>query len=149
MIQYRVIYRNSGCDKLRYASLHKFLGELGILKLLAYRHTLSGPYKFGKIGIKGMVRESGKLDILRHTVGTTRQRYAEYLGSHYGIIGKCFIKVTDTKQQYGIGMLLLHLDVLLHQRSFYYFCGHVLRGINCEGMTPLSRPPFISYNALT
>ena len=44
---------------------------------------------------------------------------------------QCFVKVADTKQQYGIGMFLFHLDVLLHKWSFKL----VKRGIT-ELVTP-------------
>lgn len=75
-----------------------FFCEFRVLELLAYSHALARSYQLRKIGIKRMVREPGKFDILRHAVGTARERDAEYLGGDDGIVGKCLVEVADAKQ---------------------------------------------------
>ncbi len=119
-----VVHGHAGSDKLGDAALDEFLCELWVLKLLADSHALAGAHELGQIAVEGVVGESGELHILRGTVGTTRERYAENLGSGYSVVGESLVKVTDPEEQDGIGMLGLHLDVLLHQRRFDNLLGH-------------------------
>ena len=123
VVEHIVVYRHTGSHKLGYAALHKLLGSLGVFELLADGHTLSGAHQFGQICVEGMMWESGKLDILCRAVGAPCQGYPEYLGCCNRIIGKSLIEIAYTKEQYRIGMLLFHRQILLHERSLHdCFC---------------------------
>ena len=65
-----------------------FFGEFGVFELLADSDTLSGADKFRQIGVESMVRKTGKLDILRRTVGAAGEGYAQYFGCGDGVVGK-------------------------------------------------------------
>ncbi len=124
MIEHIVAKGHAGGDELGDAALYKFFCEFGVFELLADGDTLSGADKFRQIGVESMVRKTGKLDILRRTVGAAGEGYAQYFGCGDGVVGKSFVEVADTEQQYCVGMLCFHLDILLHQRCFNNFFGH-------------------------
>ena len=113
---------DSGRHKLRYATFYEFFRKFRILKLLAYCHPTSRSHELRKIGVERMMRESGKLHRLCLAVGTPREGYAQNLAGSNRIIGKSFIKVAHTKQEYRIGMFLLHLQILEHKGCLCYFC---------------------------
>ena len=106
------------------SALHELLRQLGVLQLLADGHTLSGTHQLRKVGVQGVVRESRHLDCLCGTVGAFGKGYAENLRGNDCIRGICLIKVAHTVEQNGVGMLLLHLEILLHQRGLYYLFRH-------------------------
>jgi len=110
-------------DELGDAALHEFFGEFRVLELLAYGHSLAGAHQSRQIGVERVVGESGQLDVGRLAVGAARQGDAEDLAGGYGVVRECLVEVTDAEQQYRVGMFLLHLIVLGHQRCL----GHVLR----------------------
>ncbi len=124
MVEYVVIDCDTGCHQLRYAAFHEFFCQFRILKLLAYRHTLAGSYELGQVGVERVVGKTGKLHVLRHAVGAPRKCYSENFRGSDSVIGKGFIEVTYTEQQYRVGMLLFHLDILLHEGSFSDFLCH-------------------------
>lgn len=119
-----IVDRHTRSDQLSDTALDEFFGQFGVFKLFAYGHTLSRPDKFRQVGVEGMVGKPGQFDMLRHPIGPSRQRDAEYFRSRDGIFGKCLIEIADPEKQHCIGMFLFHLDVLLHQRSLNYLLGH-------------------------
>ena len=123
-VQYVVAQRYAGRHQLGDAALDKGLGCLGIFELLANSYALAGAHQLGKIGIQGVMRKSRQFDVCRRAVGTTCQGDAQYFGSGQSVVAESLVEVTYAKQQYRIGMLAFHLDVLLHQRRFGYFFGH-------------------------
>ena len=68
--------------------------------------------------------KSGELHRLGGAVGAARKGDPKDFGGCYGIVGEGLVEIAHTKQQHGVGMLLLHLEVLLHQRGFNYFLSH-------------------------
>lgn len=133
VIEYIVIDRNARRDKFGDASFHQLLCELGVLELLTNGHTLPGSHKLREIGVEGMMRKSGQFNRLCRTVGTPCKCDAENFRSRYGVVAKCFIKISHTKQQHSIGMLLFHLEILFHERSLYnLLCHLVLFGVLCK-----------------
>ena len=113
-----VVHCHSRRDKLYYTALYKFLGLFGVFELLADGHAFAGADEFGEIGVEGVVGKSGEFDILRRAVGAACESDAEDLGCRNGIVGKSFVEVSHAEQQHCVGMFLLHLGILLHQRSF-------------------------------
>ena len=89
------------------------LCQLRIFQLLTYRHPLSGSYELGQIGVEGVMREPGKLDTACRPVKAARKGYAEYLGRFYCVLSEYLIEISDTEQQYGVGMSLFHFPVLV------------------------------------
>ncbi len=77
MVKQSVVDRYSGGDQFGDAALDKLLCGLRIFQLLAYGHPLAGPDEFRQIGVKSVVRKSGKLHILGRPVGPSRKGYAE------------------------------------------------------------------------
>ncbi len=67
---------HAGCDKLDYATLDEPLDLLGVFELFAYRHAFARSHELGHIGVYGMVRKSGQLDIRCRSVGAPRKRDA-------------------------------------------------------------------------
>ena len=118
---------HAGGDELRDATLYELLGGLWVFELLAYCDAPAGTDELGEICVEGVVGESGELDILRGAVGTPGEGDAEDSAGGLGIVGECLVEVAHTEKEYGVGMLLLHLDILLHQRGFSYL-GHFRAG---------------------
>ena len=124
-----VAHSDTRRDEFDNAAFYEFLGEFGVFKLFAYCYTLTGTHKLGKVCVEGVMREAGQLYILRRTVCPTRKCYAEYFGSGYRIVGKSFVEISYAEKQYGVGMFLLHLGILLHERSFDNFFCHFREGM--------------------
>ena len=118
-------------DKLGDASLHQFFGHLGVLELLADGHALAGADEFGQVGVDGVVGEARHLDVLANAVGALGECDAQYLRGYDGVLAVCLVEIAHAEKQHGIGMNLLHVEILLHQRRFHYFLGHVSAGATC------------------
>lgn len=84
-----------------------------IFQLLTYSHPLPGSYELGQIGVEGMMRKSGKLDTACRPVKAARKGDAEYLGRRNSVLTEYLIEISDTEQQYGVGMSLFHFPVLV------------------------------------
>ncbi len=125
VVEYVVVYRHAGGDKLSDAALHELLGELRILELLADSHALSGAHEFGEVGVERMVGESGKLNVGCVAVGTLGESDSKYFRCRDGIFGECLVEVANTEKQHGVGMFLFHLGILLHERCLNYFLRHL------------------------
>ncbi len=118
--------------------------QFRVLQLFTDSHTMTGPHEFGQIYIKGMVRESRQLDTTVNAALPTGQGNAEYLGSLHSILAENFIEISDTEQQYCIGMFLFHLPILLQQRLIFLlnllgdrlffrrFCLYLLLWLRCR-----------------
>ncbi len=61
MVKYVIAHRHAGSHQLGDAALHKLFGQLRILELLTYSHSLAGTDKFGKIRVERMMRKAGEL----------------------------------------------------------------------------------------
>ena len=128
--EHRVGGVESGSDKLGDASSDKLFGELWVFKLLADGHTASGSDQFREVGVECVVGKSGEFDELSGSVGPAGECDAEYLARRYGIVGECFVEVTHSEEEYGVGMLFLHLGILPHEWSLSYL-GHL--SVVCGG----------------
>ena len=115
------------CHKLCYTPLHELLGQLRVFELFADGHSFTGADQAGKICVESMMRESGQLDVCRLAVGAAGEGYAENFRRGYGVVGKSLVEVAHPEEQNRVGMFLLHLDILGHERGFGYFC-HFFRG---------------------
>src|SRR5688500_434744 len=56
-----IVERQPGCNQLGHSAFNNSFYETWIFQLIADCHAVAGAYKFGKIRIKCMVREAGKL----------------------------------------------------------------------------------------
>ena len=120
-----VVHGDTGCHQFDDSALHQGFGLLGVLELLADCHALAGADQFRQVCVEGVVGESGQFHMLCGTVGAACQGDAEDFRRGNGIVGESFIEVAHTKQQNSVGMFFLHLEVLLHERSFDNFLGHI------------------------
>ncbi len=119
-----VAHGHAGRNEFDDATFYKFLGELRVFELLAYGHTLAGPYELGQIAVECVMRKSRQFNELGRAVGATGEGDAEYFRCLYGIFGESLVKVAYTEEEHRVGMLCLHLGVLLHQRRLYIFFSH-------------------------
>ena len=119
-------HHHTGGDELGDAPLHQFLGQLGVFELVAYSHALAGAHQLGQVGVEGVVRKTGHLHALGSAIGAARERDAQYLAGHYGILPVGFIEVAHAVKQQGIGVLLLHREILLHHGCGRCFFSHIL-----------------------
>ena len=124
MREYIVIGRYAGSDQFGNTAFDQRFGLFRIFQLVAYGHALAGSYQFGQIGIQRMMRKAGQFDKLGSSVGTPCQRYPQDLGSHDGILRKCFVEISHPEEQDSIRVFLLDLKVLAHQRRFYHRLCH-------------------------
>ncbi len=90
-------------------------------KLLAYRDPHTGSDQFGKIGVEGIVRESGNLYLLTvdFSIGGCDTENLTRLDS---ILSVGLVEVSGSEQKYGVGMFFFHPVELLHDSC---------RGIGC------------------
>ena len=102
------------CDATFYNALHRFW----ILQLIADGDTKPCSYQFRQIRINGMVGKTSQLN-MTFSVGSFGKHNTENLRCLNSIGSKSFIKISDTKQQQSIRILLLNCIVLRHQRSFF------------------------------
>ncbi len=111
-------------DKLGDAALDEFLGELRVLELLADGHALARAHELGEVGVEGVMGKSGELDVLGRAVGAACEGDAEDLGCGDGVVGERLVEVAHAEEQHGVGMLLFHLEILLHQGRLHNFLCH-------------------------
>ena len=90
--------------------------QFGVFQLLTYCHTFTGPYKFGQIGIEGMMWKSSQFYAAVNTGLATGQGYTQYFRGDNRILAENFIEISNSEKKYSIGMFLFHLLILLHQR---------------------------------
>ena len=61
VVEHRVLHSHTRGDQLRDASLHQFLGELGVFQLVADGHAPACTDELGQIGVEGMMGETRHL----------------------------------------------------------------------------------------
>ena len=124
-VEHRAADHHTGRHQFGDAALDEFLGQLGVLQLVADGDTLAGTDEFGQIGVQGMVGKTRHLGSSGSTVAAPREGDAQNLAGSDCILQVGLIKVTHTEQQYRIGMLGLHLDKLLHHRRIQRILSHL------------------------
>ena len=113
---------DAGGYKLGYAAFDELLRCLRVFELLADGHALAGAHELRQICVEGMVGKPCQFDILRRAVGAPCQRDAQNFAGRHRVVGKSLIEIAHTKEQHRVGVLLLSLDILLHQRRLCYLC---------------------------
>ena len=99
---------------------HYLFCEFGIFQLVAHRNLVTALHQFWKIGIYGMMGESGKIYRRSVAVGSFGKDNPQHLAGNSGILPESFVKVTDSEEQQRIGILSFDAEILLHQRSLNY-----------------------------
>ena len=92
---------------------------LGVFQLVADGHPVAGPYQFGQVGIKGVVRKTRQLHFGCRAVGTLGKHNIQHFTGGNGIFSESLIKITYSEQQQSSRVSGLDGVVLLHQRSFF------------------------------
>ena len=132
-VQHVIGQRHTRGHQFGDAALHQLLRQFGVFQLVADGHTLACPDEFGQIRIQRMIgksshrRSAGRC--ARHAA-PLRQRNAQNLGCHTGILVVCLIEVTTTKQQQSIRMLCLKIVKLFHHRGEFFLLRHNLLSIH-------------------
>ena len=62
------------------------------------------------------MRKSGKFYTACRPVKAACKGDAEYLGRRNSVLTEYLIEISDTEQQYGVGMSLFHFPILIQQR---------------------------------
>ena len=95
-----------------------------VFKLLANSDPHTGSDQFGKIGVEGMVRESGDFHVLtvKFSIGGCDTENLACLDS---ILSVGLVEISGSEQKYCVGMLFFHPVELLHDscRSIGCFRG--------------------------
>ena len=115
---------HTGRDKLGDAALDQLLGELRILQLITDGHTLAGTHQLRQVGVQGMMRKSRHLGVAAGTIAAARQRDAQDLAGHHGILHIGLIEVAATEQQHRVRMFGLHVEELPHHRRYRLVFSH-------------------------
>ena len=125
VVQYIVAHRNTRCHQFRDAAFDKFLRQLRIFQLVTDSYATTCPYQFRQICIKGMMWESCHLcHITRTSVITFGECDTKYFRSCDSIVTIGFVKVSTTKQQQGVRILILEREKLLHHwgKPLFFLC---------------------------
>ena len=126
-VEQGVAYHHAGRDELGDAALDEFLGELGVLELVADGNSLAGAHELGQVGVEGMMWKSCHLQVLAaRSVRTSRESDSQYLACHDGILAIGLIKVAHAIKQQRVGVLCLHLVELFHHWGLSHFLCHKL-----------------------
>ena len=80
LFQHIVVIGHAWRHQLHDATLHQFLGQFRVFKLLTHSHFQSGTNQLGQIGIQGMVWKARQFDVGRGAVGAFGQHNAKNLG---------------------------------------------------------------------
>ena len=105
---------------LRSVALHRLFLHLRVFQLLTYSDAVAGSDQFGQIHIESMVRKSCQLYATLVTIHTASKGNSQNLRRFDRIHTHALVEVTDTEKKNGIRVFLLHLPILLHQRSIRY-----------------------------
>ena len=108
---------DSGGHKFGDPPLDELLGEFRVLKLVAHGDLVAGPDEFGKIDVKGMVREAGHRDVTLVSVRLPGLDYPEDLAHQDGIVRVRLVEVSHPVEQYRFRVLRLDREELLDERS--------------------------------
>ena len=113
MFQNLIVARHAGRNHLRHAPSNDFPRHR-FFELLTYRHSKARPHETRQIRVHGMVRKTRQFGIMP-TIVSARERDAEDARSRDGIFAKSFVKITDSEQQKGIGILRFGGVILPHE----------------------------------
>ena len=126
IVQHIVGEGHTWCHQFRDASLHKFLGELGVFELVADGHTLTSPDEFWQIGIEGVMGEACHFVAFIVTVVPVCERDTKNLCCYHRILAVGLVEVTTTEQEHRIWVLRLQVEELFHHRGeFTVFLCHL------------------------
>ena len=124
MVQHIITDSHAGSDKFRDASFYEFFSHLGVFQLFADSHASACTDKFRQICVQSMVRKACEFYSGSIAVGTFGKSDAKDFRCSNSIIGKSFIEIAHSEKKHCIGMLLFHLEILLHQWSFNNLFSH-------------------------
>ena len=125
-VEHRAAHDHTGGHQFGDAALDEFLGQLGVLELVADGDALAGTHQLGQVGVQRMVGKARHLGRCGGSVAAARQGDAQNLARRHRILQVGLIEVSHAEQQHGVGMLGLHLDELLHHRCIQRVFCHLL-----------------------
>ena len=127
VVQHGVLHGNARSHQFGDASLDEFLRQLRVFQLVADGDASSCAYEFRQVGIQCVMRESRHLVAFDTcTVVAVRQRDAENLCCHDGIVAVSLIEVATAEQQQRLRVFGLEVEELLHH-GCEVFLWHGLR----------------------
>ena len=103
------------CHQFDDAPLDQSLDQFRVLQLLADRNPLARPNQLRKVGVDGMVGESGQFDVGGGAVRTACERDAQDAARLDGVVAERLVEVPHAEKQNGVGMHRLDRVILLHQ----------------------------------
>ena len=120
-----VVVGDAWGNEFRHTPFHQLFGELGVFKLVAHGHFVAVLHEPRQVVVNGVVRNAGHFDKLAVARRLAREHDAQHSTGFEGIFTVGFIKIADTVQQDGFGILGFDLEILLeHRRSRCVFLFH-------------------------
>ena len=113
VLQKLLIQCCAGGNNLNDLALHNALSKARVLHLLANSNAITLLHQFSNITLHTVVGHATHGNIVP-TASALGQRNIQFPGCCQRILKKHFIKVTQTKEEQFILMLLLHSHILLH-----------------------------------
>jgi len=106
----------AGGDDADHVSVHQTLGESRVAQLLADRHLVPCLDEAGQIAFQGVSRHPGHGDtqVLSHAAGG--EGYLQLLGGETCIVVKGLVEVAEAKEEDGVRVGLLDIQVLAAYR---------------------------------
>ena len=119
LVQQLLVEGDARRDEFRHSALYEFLSEFRVFQLVADRHLVAGADQFREVGVDGMVREAGHVHEPLVPVGLPGQHDAQHLADQHGVVGIGFIEIPHPVEEHRFGVLRLHREKLLDQRSVF------------------------------
>ena len=127
IVEHIVVDGHTGGNQLRDPTFHQFLGQFRVFQLVADGHPLARTDEFGQVGVECVVGKSGHLHhFALSAVGSFGEGDAQNVRRDDRILRVGFIEVATAKQQDGIGMLCLELEILFHHGRESHIVCHCL-----------------------
>ena len=128
VVEHVVVHGHARRHEFGYAPLHHLvhLGQpplafhllpllLRVFQLVAYGHAPARPDEFGQVGVECVVGKAGHFRFAAESaVVAFGERNAQDVGRNDGVMTVGLVEVAATKQQDGVGMLVLHREKLFH-----------------------------------
>ena len=114
LLQHGGGHHRAGGDDADDVPVHQALGQGRVLGLLADGHLIALGDEPGDVAVTGVVGHAAHGGTLFHAALLARQGQVQLPGDQLGVLVEHLIKIPQPEEEDGVGIPLLHLQVLAH-----------------------------------
>jgi hypothetical protein len=123
-VEHLVVEHDAGRDHANDLALDQALGELGVLHLLADRDLVAELGQLGEVAARGVIGHAAHRDRVLFALVARREHEIERARRDHRVLEEHLVEVAAPKEEQRVGVLLLQIEVLPHQRRLCRRPGH-------------------------